>query len=118
MANKSNLEFVNSMLLDLKTGNEAATSVKFFRKNIQTVAIWLYLLSSHFNGKSINFEKIYDEVNKIKRTSKPSIKQFLEDASQLSFVIFEKNENDKRSKIIKPTKITIDEFIEWKKLFD
>lgn len=118
MSKKSNTDFIDSMFLDLKTSNEKFKTVKFFRKNIQTVVIWLYVLSSFYRQKIINIEDIYNEVNKIKRTSKPSVKNYLDEAKRLNFLIFENNIEDKRSKTVKPSELTINEFLHWKKLFD
>jgi hypothetical protein len=118
MRQKTNIEFINSMFLDLKESNEKFKTVKFFRKNIQTVAIWLYVLGSYFKKKNINIEDVYNEVNQIQRTSKPSVKNYLDEAKGLNFLIFENSIKDKRSKNITPSELTINEFLEWKKLFD
>ncbi|MDA9137794.1 hypothetical protein N9N46_01080 [Candidatus Pelagibacter ubique] len=112
------LKFINILFNDLKLSNDKYSSLKFFRKNIQHVCAWLHILKAYHSGKDINIEKISLEINKIKITSRPSVKKIINDGSKDGLLKLETSQKDKRSYKIIPTKQTIDEFEKWKKIFE
>ena len=102
-----------SLLRDLIEVNKGNTSIKFFRKDLTTMIIWLFIMNSYGNKKKINIEDIARELASSTRISKPSLRLILENAKEKGFLKFTLNENDHRSWIIEPEIISIEEFNEW-----
>ena len=102
-----------SLLRDLIEVNKGNTSIKFFRKDLTTMIIWLFIMHSYANKKKINIEDIARELASNTRISKPSLRLILENAKEKGFLKFTLNENDNRSWIIEPEIISIEEFNEW-----
>ena len=102
-----------SLLHDLIEVNKGNTSIKFFRKDLTTMIIWLFIMNSYGNKKKINIEDIARELASSTRISKPSLRLILENAKEKGFLKFTLNENDNRSWIIEPEIISIEEFNEW-----
>ena len=50
-----------NLLADLITVNQGNSSIKFFRKDLTTMLIWLYVMDSYANEKKINIEDSYNE---------------------------------------------------------
>ena len=102
-----------SLLHDLIEVNKGNTSIKFFRKDLTTMIIWLFIMNSYGNKKKINIEDIARELASSTRISKPSLRLILENAKEKGFLKFTLNENDNRSWIIEPENISLEEFNEW-----
>ena len=102
-----------SLLRDLIEVNKGNTSIKFFRKDLTTMIIWLFIMHSYANKEKINIEDIARELASNTRISKPSLRLILENAKEKGFLKFTLNENDNRSWIIEPEIISIEEFNEW-----
>jgi DNA-binding MarR family transcriptional regulator len=102
-----------TLLDDLIEVNKGNTSIKFFRKDLTTMIIWLFIMNSYGNKKKINIEDIARELASSTRISKPSLRLILENAKEKGFLKFTLNENDNRSWIIEPENISLEEFNEW-----
>ena len=102
-----------SLLRDLIEVNKGNTSIKFFRKDLTTMIIWLFIMHSYANKEKINIEDIARELASTTRISKPSLRLILENAKEKGFLKFTLNENDNRSWIIEPEIISIEEFNAW-----
>jgi hypothetical protein len=97
--------------------NEETCTIKFFRKDLVTMTIWLFILKSYNEYKAINIEDIAREVAPSSRVSKPSLRLILENAKIKKFIRFVDNPKDNRSWIIEPEDITINEFKKWTQIF-
>ncbi|WP_415303165.1 hypothetical protein ABXT48_02415 [Candidatus Pelagibacter sp. Uisw_101] len=97
--------------------NEETCTIRFFRKDLVTMTIWLFILKSYNEYKSINIEDIAREVAPSSRVSKPSLRLILENAKIKKFIRFVDNPKDNRSWIIEPEDITINEFKKWTQIF-
>ena len=97
--------------------NEETCTIKFFRKDLVSMTIWLFILKSYNEYKSINIEDIAREVAPSSRVSKPSLRLILENAKIKKFIRFVDNPKDNRSWIIEPEDITINEFKKWTQIF-
>ena len=104
-----------SLLRDIIEVNKGNTSIKFFRKDLTTMIIWLFIMHSYANKEKINIEDIARELASNTRISKPSLRLILENAKEKGFLKFTLNENDNRSWIIEPEVIAIEEFNNWTK---
>lgn len=102
-----------NLLADLITVNQGNSSIKFFRKDLTTMLIWLYVMDSYANEKKINIEDIARGISTATRLSKPSLRLILENAKQKGFLKFTHNTEDSRSWIIEPEEISISEFNFW-----
>ena len=102
-----------SLLRDLIEVNKGNTSIKFFRKDLTTMIIWLFIMHSYANKEKINIEDIARELASNTRISKPSLRLILENAKEKGFLKFTLNENDNRSWVIEPEIISIEEFNAW-----
>lgn len=97
--------------------NEETCTIRFFRKDLVTMTIWLFILKSYNEYKSINIEDIAREVAPSSKVSKPSLRLILENAKIKKFIRFVDNPKDNRSWIIEPEDITINEFKKWTQIF-
>ena len=104
-----------TLLADLIEVNKSDTSIKFFRHDLTTMIIWLFIMNSYAIKKIINIEDIAREIASTIRISKPSLRLILENAKAKGFLKFTHNINDNRSWIIEPEVIAIEEFNNWTK---
>ena len=104
-----------TLLADLIEVNKSDTSIKFFRHDLTTMIIWLFIMNAYAINKKINIEDIAREIASTTRISKPSLRLILENAKEKGFLKFTLNENDNRSWIIEPEVIAIEEFNNWTK---
>jgi DNA-binding MarR family transcriptional regulator len=102
-----------TLLQDLIKVNQGNTSIKFFRRDLVTMIIWLYIMNSYANKKKINIEDIAREISTAARISKPSLRLILENAKEKGFIKFTHNIEDSRSWIIEPETLAIEEFNQW-----
>lgn len=100
---------------DLVEVNKGDSSIKFFRKDLITMLVWMFIVKSYADKTTINIEDIAREISYTTRISKPSLRLILENAKAKGFIKFTLNKNDKRSWIIEPQDITITEFNTWSK---
>ena len=97
--------------------NKADSSIKFFRRDFETMLIWLFIMKSYSEKKQINIEDIARQIAPASKISKPSLRLILENGKRKGFLKFSPNLNDQRSWIIEPENVTINEFKMWCKLF-
>jgi hypothetical protein len=103
------------LLLDLINVSKGHSSVKFFRKDITTMLIWLFIMEAYSEKRTINIEDISRGISQATTISKPSLRLILENAKELKFLKFTHNKTDSRSWIIEPEEISITEFNQWTK---
>ena len=114
---KSAIKVCKLLLENIVNNKNPKSSVRFFRKDVVTMTIWLFILKSQYEKKDINIEDIAREIAHSSRVSKPSLRLILENGKQKGFIKFTHNKNDQRSWVIEPEHITINEFNEWSKIF-
>ena len=103
------------LLLDLVNISKGNSSIKFFRKDLTTTLIWLFIMQSFSEKKIINIEDISRGISQATTISKPSLRLILEHARDQKFLKFTHNKTDSRSWIIEPEEISIIEFNKWAK---
>ena len=103
------------LLLDLINVSKGHSSVKFFRKDITTMLIWLFIMEAYSEKRIINIEDISRGISQATTISKPSLRLILENAKVQKFLKFTHNKTDSRSWIIEPEEISITEFNQWTK---
>ena len=113
--NEHSKKICETLLADLIQVNKSDTSIKFFRHDLTTMIIWLFVMNAYAIRKKINIEDIAREIASASRISKPSLRLILENAKEKGFLKFTLNENDNRSWIIEPEVIVIEEFNNWTK---
>ena len=109
----------NALLYDINKRNDNGeeSTIKFFRKDLISMTIWLFIIKSYNEYKSINIEDIAREITRSSRISKPSLRLILENAKIKKFIRFVDNPKDNRSWVIEPEDITINEFKKWTQIF-
>ena len=103
------------LLLDLVNVSKGHSSIKFFRKDITTMLIWLFIMEAYSEKRTINIEDISRGISQATTISKPSLRLILENAKEQKFLKFTHNKTDSRSWIIEPEEISIIEFNKWAK---
>ena len=103
------------LLLDLVNVSKGHSSIKFFRKDITTMLIWLFIMEAYSEKRTINIEDISRGISQATTISKPSLRLILENAKEQKFLKFTHNKTDSRSWIIEPEEISITEFNQWTK---
>ena len=103
------------LLLDLVNVSKGHSSIKFFRKDLTTTLIWLFIMRSFSEKKIINIEDISRGISQATTISKPSLRLILENAKDQKFLKFTHNKIDSRSWIIEPEEVSIIEFNKWAK---
>ena len=111
--NEHSKKICETLLADLIEVNKSDTSIKFFRHDLTTMIIWLFVMNAYAIRKKINIEDIAREIASASRISKPSLRLILENAKEKGFLKFTLNENDNRSWIIEPEVIALEEFNKW-----
>jgi len=106
-----------NLLKDIVEVSQDNNSIKFFRKDLTTMSIWLLIMSANLKGQKINIEDIARAVAPINRISKPSLRLILEKAKHKGYIKFTKNLDDHRSLDVEPEEIIIKEFRSWIKKF-
>ena len=112
---KSGITTCKKFLDDLIEISKADNSIKFFRKDISTMLIWLFIMEAYSRGEKINIEDIARGISVSTSISKPSLRLILENAKTKGFIKFTLNIKDNRSWIIEPEEISINEFNIWSK---
>ena len=102
-----------TLLQDLIKVNQGNTSIKFFRRDLGTMIIWLYIMNAFANKQKVNIEDIARGIAEAVRISKPSLRLILENAKRKGFIKFTHNTEDSRSWIIEPEDIAVEEFNKW-----
>jgi len=102
---------------NIVSNKEADSSIKFFRKDVVTMTIWLFILKLFYEKKSMYIEDIARAITPSSKVSKPSLRLILENGKQKGFIKFIHNKKDQRSWIIEPETKTINEFNQWSKIF-
>jgi len=113
----SAIKICKILLENIAENKDPHSSVKFFRKDVVTMTIWLFILKSFYEKRCINIEDIARELAPSSRISKPSLRAILENGRQKGFIKFTHNKKDQRSWTIEPEAITINEFNQWAKIF-
>jgi len=104
-----------NLLKDLIFINNGDSSIKFFRKDLTTMLIWLYIMNAYAEKRPVNIEDIARGISPATRISKPSLRLILENAKQKGFLKFTHSKIDSRSWEIEPEEISISQFNEWTK---
>ena len=110
---KSGLTTCKKFLNDLIEISKADNSIKFFRKDISTMLIWLFIMEAYSRREEINIEDIARGISVSTSISKPSLRLILENAKQKGYIKFTHNNKDNRSWIIEPETATLNEFNSW-----
>ena len=108
-------KIAETLLNDLIKVNQFDNSIKYFRKDLVRMVIWLYIMSEFSKKQKINIEDISREIAQVITISKPSLRLILENAKDKGFLKFTHNQEDTRSWMIEPESITIEEFNAWTK---
>ena len=74
------------LLLDLVNISRGNSSIKFFRKDLTTTLIWLFIMQSFSQNKMINIEDISRGISQATTISKPSLRLILENAKDQKFL--------------------------------
>ena len=111
--NDSGKNTCKKFLNDLIEISKADNSIKFFRKDISTMLIWLFIMEAYSRGEKINIEDIARGISVSTSISKPSLRLILENAKQKGYLKFTHNNKDNRSWIIEPETVTLNEFNFW-----
>ena len=98
---------------DLIETSKGDSSIKFFRKDISTMLVWLFIMNAHSRGEEINIEDIARGISVSTSISKPSLRLILENAKQKGYLKFTHNNKDNRSWVIETETVTLDEFNFW-----
>ena len=98
---------------DLLHTTKEESSIKFFRKDISTMLVWLFIMDAHSNNKEINIEDIARGIAVSTTISKPSLRLILENAKEKGYIKFTHNKKDNRSWIIEPEVVAIIQFNSW-----
>jgi len=113
--NNHSKKICSALLKDLIEVNQGNSSIKFFRRDLITMLIWLFIMESYSKKNIINIEDIARGISAATRISKPSLRLILENAKKKGFIKFTHNAKDNRSWIIEPEEIAINEFNLWTK---
>jgi len=110
------LKFLQTLKKSLNISDSEFKTVKFFRKDIVSVSVWLCVLEQYYINNINNIENIIREIPR-EYASRPTIFKIIDDAVAKNY--FEKiaDKNDKRKYNLIPTSQTIKEFEEWSKVF-
>ena len=111
------LKLIQSLNKDLNQSNFEFKIIKFFRKDIVSVSIWLCVLEQYYKNNNINVESIMLAIPN-EYASRPTIFKISNNAVSKKYFIKIIDTNDKRKNNIFPTLQTIKEFEEWSKVFE
>tara|TARA_B100000787_G_C16020226_1_gene218111 strand:- start:120 stop:491 length:372 start_codon:yes stop_codon:yes gene_type:complete len=98
---------------DLIHTSKEDSSIRFFRKDISTMLVWLFIMDAHSHNKEINIEDIARGIAVSTTISKPSLRLILENAKEKGYIKFTHNKKDNRSWIIEPEVVAIIQFNSW-----
>ena len=98
---------------DLIHTSKEDSSIRFFRKDISTMLVWLFIMDAHSHNKEINIEDIARGIAVSTTISKPSLRLILENAKEKGYIKFTHNKKDNRSWIIEPETVAINQFNSW-----
>ena len=91
-------------------------SIKFFRSHqAYGYIIWLEILFNYLNNQNITVEKIIKKGEKY--SSRRRIVDFLNLAEKKGYIYKVKSVSDKRNTYITPSKVTINEYLDWANKF-
>ena len=76
---------------DLVEVNKGDSSIKFFRKDLITMLVWMFIVKSYADKTTINIEDIARGISHTTRISKPSLRLILENAKAKGFIKFTLN---------------------------
>jgi len=108
-------KLANFLITDLK-GDWSKPSIKFFRSNgAYGYVIWLTIINCYFKKENISIEGLVDDVQKY--ASRRTVINFISKGVEANFIKKTNSSEDKRKNLIKPSKITIEEYSEWAKGF-
>ena len=103
-------------LIDEFEHPSTGVSIKFFRSHqAYGYIIWLEILFNYLNNQKIIVEKIIKKGEKY--SSRRRIVNFLNFAEKKGYIYKIKSVSDKRSTYITPSKVTINDYLDWANLF-
>ena len=103
----------DKLLNDLIEVSQGDSSIKFFRRDLITMLVWLFIMDAYSRGEEINIEDIARGISVSTSISKPSLRLILENAKQKGYLKFTHNNKDNRSWVIEPETVTLNEFNLW-----
>ena len=111
------LKLIQSLKKDLNQSNFEFKTIKFFRKDIVSVWIWVCVLEQYYKNNNNNVKSIMLAIPN-EYASRPTIFKIINNAVSKKYFIKIIDTNDKRKNNIFPTLQTIKEFEEWSKVFE
>ena len=117
ISSDSTKRICTNLLKDILTVHESDNSIKFFRKDLARMTMWLFIISAYFDKKKINIEDLARAIAPTSKISKPSLRLILENAKHKGFIEFTNSKTDQRSWYIEPDEKTIKEFTNWVQTF-
>tara|TARA_Y100000768_G_C23894607_1_gene641923 strand:- start:666 stop:1013 length:348 start_codon:yes stop_codon:yes gene_type:complete len=98
------------------TEESSKKSIKFFRSyGAHGYVIWLNIISKHINNQNLFIEDLIDL--SLKFASRRTIIDFINKGIAEGYLTKSNSNDDKRKVMVKPTKITLEEYKEWGKYF-
>ena len=101
------------LLEDTLKISKADNSLKYFRKDFASRAVWFLILKAHFEKKDITIEILARAVAEVSTISKPTPRQIVDNAMHKGFIKLVDSKKDHRSMNIVLEDVTITEFKEW-----
>jgi len=101
------------LLEDTLKISKADNSLKYFRKDFASRAVWFLILKAHFEKKDITIEILARAVAEVSTISKPTLRQIVDNAMHKGFIKLVDSKKDHRSMNIVLEDVTITEFKEW-----
>ena len=101
------------LLEDTLKISKADNSLKYFRKDFASRAVWFLILKAHFEKKDITIEILARAVAEVSIISKPTLRQIVDNAMHKGFIKLVDSKKDHRSMNIVLEDVTITEFKEW-----
>jgi hypothetical protein len=101
------------LLEDTLKISKADNSLKYFRKDFASRAVWFLILKAHFEKKDITIEILARAVAEVSTISKPTLRQIVDNAMHKGFIKLVDSKKDHRSMNIVLEEVTITEFKEW-----
>ena len=103
------------LISDLE-GDTSKSSIKFFRSNgAYGYILWLTVVDNFYSEQNMAIDEIVEKLEKY--ASRRTILDFIYKGVDAKFLEKKVFSNDKRKVLIKPTDITIKEFMEWSENF-
>ena len=77
ITNEKAEKICTNLLNDIVDVSQKNNCIKFFRKDITTMTMWLLIMNAHFKNKTISIESLARAVAPASKISKPSLRLIL-----------------------------------------